>query len=144
MSMGEAKRKQMRDQGYEVTGSDADILGKMVEHVRENADDLNVVIGPAAWQPSDGTTSKVWYFIVATSEKGRGFRCDQIVIADSMGDPDETRRGFIAALVRHRPLVIHDTDDELYMARLCETLWPGERITGIRKSIERERGAKGC
>jgi len=36
--------------------------------------------------------------------------------------------------------VIHDCDDELQMARLCEILWPCERITDLRKAVERERG----
>lgn len=28
------------------------------------------------------------------------------------------------ALVQRRPLVVHDTDDELQMARRCAAIWP--------------------
>jgi hypothetical protein len=109
---------------------------EIVNHVLCGANDINVVIGPLRWQPSDGASGKEWYFIVATSEKGRGFRCDAV-----FGDA-EARTTLIAAFIPHRPLVIHDMADELDMARLCETLWPGERITRIRKGIEVERGIR--
>jgi hypothetical protein len=39
---------------------------------------------------------------------------------------------------RKPPLVIIDIDDELKMARLCEALWPGERVTRLRKGVEAE------
>ena len=39
------------------------------------------------------------------------------------------------------PILIHDTDDELYMAKFCEMLWPGDRITQVRKAVEAERAA---
>jgi len=96
---------------------------------------------PLVWKPSDGKTSKVWYFAVATSEKRRGFRCDRITIGDGI-KPDDARQSFLLALTRRKDrksLVAHDTDDELYMAKLCEALWPGERITRLRKQIEAER-----
>jgi hypothetical protein len=32
-------------------------------------------------------------------------------------------------------------EDELDMARLCEAIWPGERITNLRKEIEAERAS---
>lgn len=32
-------------------------------------------------------------------------------------------------------------DDELDMARWCEAMWPGEKITRIRKQLEQERSA---
>lgn len=107
-------------------------IKSLVNHVLKGTDDINVIVGPMSYR--DG----VHYFIVATSEHGE-FCCDQIVV-DSADDRSE----LIAVLAsrhidrKHPPLVIHDCDCELYMARLCETLWPGERITALRKSIEDE------
>jgi hypothetical protein len=45
----------------------------------------------------------------------------------------------IAGLVRHRPLVIMDFDDEFEMAKWCEAVWPGPDTSGIRRAIEAER-----
>ena len=98
--------------------------------------DNHVVVGPLCWHPND-SGGKDWYVIVATSGAEDGFRHDQIVVPD--GDPSY-RAAVLRELCQRRPLVIHDCDDELYMARLCETLWPSERITDLRKAIERERG----
>jgi hypothetical protein len=30
------------------------------------------------------------------------------------------------------------------MARLCENLWPGERVAKLRQAVEDEYQAKGC
>lgn len=112
-------------------------FGPIVDHALKGANDINVVIGPLSWRPTDGLSAKRWYFIICTSEEGRGFRCDEIIVPEA----DETyRTGIIAEFVKHRPLVLHDMDDELAMARLCEALWPGDRITNLRKAVERERG----
>ena len=140
--MGEAKRRKQTARNHIAEGvqhtfsNDAEAFDLMVHHILEETDDINVVIGPVVRPPigQDGPD----YFVVATSEKGRGFRCDQISIGE--GYTGETMRSGIAmALIRRKPLVIHDTDDELYMAKLCEMLWPGERITKLRKGIEDER-----
>ena len=77
------------------------------------------------------------------SSRGRGFRADQIIIGDDELDiATEHRNNVIAAFVRFgigRGLVVHDTGDELQMVRLCETIWPGERVTKLRQAIEAER-----
>jgi hypothetical protein len=114
-------------------------LNEMVDYVLRGANDINVVVGPLLWQPSDGIASKSWYFLIAGSEPGRGFRCDQIVIDASCHTQEQReacRMSFIAELARRPPLVIHNMGDEIAMARLCEALWPGDRITKIRKSTE--------
>jgi hypothetical protein len=112
---------------------------QVAEHVLRNVNSPHIVIGPTTWQPSDGTASKRWYVTIAASEAGRGFRCDQVVL--SPDSPKDDRARIMAAFVAHRPLVIHDVDDELYMARLCETLWPGPEITRLRQTVEAERAA---
>jgi hypothetical protein len=107
-----------------------DAIERIADHVLRDTNDTNVVIGPLVEREDQPHP----YFTIATSEAKRGFRCDQI----SINSP-ELRALVVLALMQRRPLVIHDTDDELYMARLCEALWPGERITTLRKQIERER-----
>jgi hypothetical protein len=44
-------------------------------------------------------------------------------------------------VIRRRPCVITDFDDELEMAKWAEALAPSERTTRIRTNLERERAA---
>lgn len=117
-------------------------IKEAVRHIlRDRADD-NVVVGPLCWRPSDGLCAKIWYFSVGTAGKGSGFRCDQMIVEEGVNG-HEPRAAFIMALVSRPPIVIHDVDDELHAARLCECLWPGERITKLRERVETERAAIG-
>lgn len=131
-SLKRQKPKKPRDVGH---ASAADIA----EHTLRNVNSRHIVIGPASWQPSDGIACKRWYVTIAASEAGRGFRCDQVILSPESPQADRAR--IMAAFVARRPLVIHDVDDELYMARLCETLWPGPEITRLRQTVEAERAA---
>jgi hypothetical protein len=110
----------------------------MAGHMLENADDISVVIGPVVRATVEDEPD---YFMVATSGDGRGFRCDQISIGNGF-DGVTIRAGLVMALLRRKSVVIHDMGDELVMARFCEMLWPGERITKLRESIETERAVK--
>jgi hypothetical protein len=110
-------------------------------HLLNGIGDRQVVVGPLCWQPSDGASAKLWYFVVATAGKDHRFRCDQIIVPDRI-EGNSMRYAVIAALTRHPPIVIHDMSDELQMARLCEALWPGKRISKIRAQVEAERGSK--
>jgi hypothetical protein len=50
------------------------------------------------------------------------------------------RLSLLAALLRRKGgVIVHDVADELQMVKLCEGLWPGEKISKIRKQIEFER-----
>jgi hypothetical protein len=129
-SLKRPKSKKPRDVGKAT-------YAQVAEHVLRGVNSPHIVIGPAAWQPSDGTASKRWYCIIAASEAGCGFRCDQVIL--SPDDPLTARARVIAGFFPHRGTVIHDMADELDMARLCETLWPGPRITRLRKTVEAER-----
>src|SRR5690349_7310508 len=94
-------------------------VARIVDHAMEGAGDNQVVVGPLVWQPSDGVTSKVWYFILSTCEKNRGWRCDQIVVPTGEGDEGEIYRDrLIMELVQRGALVIHDVRDEVQSARL--------------------------
>jgi hypothetical protein len=117
-------------------------VNDLITYLLKGMSDRQVVIGPLVWQPSDGTSAKRWYFVVATAGKDHHFRCDEIVVPDNGVEGNSMRRAVIGALTRHRPIVIHEMDDELHMARLCEVLWPGERISKIRAMLEAERSSK--
>jgi hypothetical protein len=111
-------------------------LDEMVDAVRQTVtEDLQVVVGPALWQPSDGKRAKTWYFIIATG--GDGFCCHRVAITG-----DNFRQRFLFALIQRKPLVIHDVDDELHMARLCAMLWPSPRTRELRKAVEAEKGVQ--
>lgn len=97
------------------------------------AADHTLAIGPSVWQPSADGLSKRWYFVVGSGDASGEFHCDQII-----GDATD-RLSLLAALVAHKPLVIHDFDDELAMASFAEALWPCAKITRIREQMERER-----
>jgi hypothetical protein len=112
---------------------------QVAELVLRNTDSPHVVIGPAVWQPSDGTASKRWYLTIAASETGRGFRCDQIILAPD--NPQADRARIIGAFITRGPLIVHSMEDELDMANLCEALWPGPEIARLRRTIEAERMA---
>ena len=109
------------------------ILGKMA--------DRNLVVGPWCWMPSDGTKSKIWYFMVSTCDTGGEWRSDQICA-------DEDVRGlFVAEMAkqaheRKLNLIFHTFEDELDAIRFCEIVWPGDRVSRIRKAIEHERQAE--
>jgi hypothetical protein len=106
-----------------------------VNYILKDTDSPHVVIGPTVWHASNPEQK---YFIVATSEAGRGFRCDRL---DVRGDNDRTR--FLRALFKRRAIVVHDCEDadEVYTARLCEMLWPGERISKLRAAVEAENAS---
>jgi hypothetical protein len=102
-----------------------------IDHVLKDATVNVVCVGPVHLSPSKPKL----YFMVA-SWGLHGFRCDQMFVTD----PD-LRATFVNALAKRR-LVIHDCDDELEMAKLCETIWPGPKITALRQAVERERATQ--
>jgi hypothetical protein len=112
------------------------LLARLAEYVLDKSNDSHVIIGPLVWH-RDGDRPNMRYFIVETSEEGRGWRGDKIEVPKD--EAVELRTQFIAALVRQRPLVLHDMDDELAAAKLAATLWPGPRIKRIVREIEEER-----
>jgi hypothetical protein len=119
-------------------------VGRLVDHALEGASDNQIVVGPLVWQPTDGATSKIWYFVLSTCEQKRGWRCDQIRIAT--GDEEDReliRARVITELAGRKGLVIHNVDnDEVYAARLCEALWPGERISRVRREVEADYASR--
>lgn len=107
----------------------------IVEFIRSKSDDSTAVIGPVVWQPSDGEKAKREYFIVAVASKAAGFWVTQVVIQEPQDRTDIIQE----LMVTKPPLIIHTTDDELYMAQLCEALWPSEKTRAIREAVQSER-----
>lgn len=97
------------------------------EYLLDSTDSPHVVVGPIA--NYDGRTG----FIVATSERGRGFR------SDMLWGQTADRAAIIDALVASdAALVIHNMASELEAIRLCEALWPGKRVSEVRAAVEAE------
>jgi len=103
--------------------------------------DRHAVLGPVLWRPrADNPAGKNWYFILATCGAG-DFRCHQLSTGHDQDLADEARALAMMVLIERPPLVVHDTDDEVQMARLCESLWPGKRNGALRAAVEREYAA---
>jgi hypothetical protein len=129
-------------------------LDSVVETILKGNDGINVVVSPMTWQPRNG--GKEWYFTVSVSKRGEWFsigienpdyeppaKLDPAFAAmfDTIIEisPVDARSRVISALLARKPIVVHRFDDELDAAQFCERLWPGERITKVRKAIELER-----
>jgi hypothetical protein len=80
---------------------------------------------------------RLWRFVIASGD-GSGFFAIMIG-CDTRELAEECRMLALAKFLGHMPIVLHDTDDELHMARLCETIWPCEKTRKIRAGIETER-----
>jgi hypothetical protein len=113
---------------------------RIAEYLLSDITSPHIIIGPLVWQPSNGITARRWYFTLARFTAEFGFDLFEVEV-----DSDDllARSALKLALIqlRQRPIILHDVDDELEMAKLCETLWPSERISHIRASIEAERSA---
>jgi hypothetical protein len=114
-------------------------IPSFIDYVLDGITDRNLVLGPLVWQPSDGAVAKRWYFRISGCGP-KGWRTDCVVCDGNDRDALRAEVLMHVAMVG-RPVVIHDCDDELYEIKRCETLWPGERVTRIRKAIEAERAA---
>ena len=128
-----------------MSASAAQLFDAVLDSIPTNADDCGIaVLGPVVWRPSDGRSARLWYFTTALPATG-----DFHLVAVDCGGSDHAdaimlRNAFMQALANRRPMVVHLTEDELQMARLCEVTWPGERIAGIRAQIEAEQAALQC
>ena len=113
------------------------VIDKIAESIRRDMDGSDIVIGPMISRPSFDASMLIPYFDAATSgrKQHRSIRIDV--------ENNNDRALLIAALLSIQPpLTIHIVDDELEMLRRCETLWPGELVTGIRQRVEDKRRAE--
>ena len=113
------------------------VIDKIAESIRRDMDGSDIVIGPMTSRPSFDASMLIPSFDVATSGR-KQYRSIRIDVEN-----DSDRALLIAALLAMQPpLTIHIVDDELEMLRRCETLWPGELVTGIRQRVEDKRRAE--
>lgn len=113
------------------------VIDKIAKSIRRDMDGSDIVIGPMISRPSYDASMLIPYFDVATSGR-KQYRSIRIDVEN-----DNDRALLIAALLAMQPpLTIHIVDDELEMLRRCETLWPGELVTGIRQRVEDKRRAE--
>jgi hypothetical protein len=101
----------------------------------------HVIIGPVVWQDNQG--KREWYFMVASGDGG-GFFTVKVGFGDDAELADQSRASAFAAFAMRKPIVIHDMDDELVMARWCEVIWPCSKTRTIRAAIEAERREWAC
>jgi hypothetical protein len=90
------------------------------------AKDGTVLLGPPVWQPSDGSSSKTWYFITVISGKsleGHLLRVD-------IDEPNERNR-VLGAFSKHRGIVVISFDSELKQAKMALQLWPSAKLKRI-------------
>jgi hypothetical protein len=109
-------------------------IERILRIILERAESPHIVIGPLVQILGEPHP----HIVISTAKNGK-WECAVVTFEDG-----DLRNRFIfalseAAITDRDGMVIHDCDDELYAAELCETLWPGEEITGVRKRIEAER-----
>jgi hypothetical protein len=118
-----------------------------VDYALKDAGEPCIIVGPCCYQPSDGSAAKRWYFCISTCGSDKQFRTDMVTVDPSwgieQGGAEVARARFLQTLITRKPLVIHDVGDEVTMARLCESLWPGERVTKLRQAVEADYRARG-
>jgi hypothetical protein len=111
-------------------------IERILRIILERAESPHIVIGPLVQDPRSPWQDT--HIVISTAKNGK-WECAVVTFEDG-----DLRNRFIfalseAAITDRDGMVIHDCDDELYAAELCEALWPGEEITGERKRIEAER-----
>lgn len=96
-----------------------------------------VVINPVVWELPPNSDTRKWYFVISCGD----IHYNDILRFDACSEEAavELRAALILTLARERPVVIHDLDDELAAAKVCEVLWPDAKYGDIVRQIEWER-----
>jgi hypothetical protein len=86
------------------------------------------------------SASRVSVFLVATADAEGTFRIDQLKVAQGNRQlAEEVRAALMSEFIQRRPVVLHNFDDELRLARFCETIWLCDKTRRIRAALEQER-----
>lgn len=113
---------------------------QFVDEVLRGADPVpHILIGPVVWRLPENSDTRQWYLIV-----GSGCGADFWVVRIDCPDKalaERCRASLYPELIRRRPCVVHDCDDELAMACLAEAIWPSPETAGIRRRVEAEMRA---
>jgi hypothetical protein len=121
------------------------LVEKLAAHALDGLDDTNghVAIGPIVWDPTE-QHGRHWYFVTCTPGIDQPLR---IVRFKGVLDRALIERCRFALCLtfawRRPPLVIHDFDDELHLARFCAAIFPCEKSHRLLADIEAERKAAG-
>lgn len=99
-----------------------------------------VAVGPIVWRIDPGHDTRTWYFAAASATGNGRFHVDSIDLPGSeRSQAEQVRNALLMSLIQRRPpLIIHDFDSELALAKFCEEMWPCERTTRIRQAVEQE------
>ena len=106
-----------------------------VDYLRRGDDvSPHILIGPIVWENDPNLPGRC--FIVGTGDKS-GARFDSIGASKELAE--QFHQAICLELITRRPpLVLHCFDDEIEMLRWAERLWPGERVSQIRRDTEAE------
>ena len=116
------------------------IAAKLANHVlRGTGTPPTVMLGPVVWSIAPGSDVKNWYFVACSVGADGQLRIDQFTAKNDQKLAQEVRAELTVELIHRKPIVLHDFDDELEMARWCEAIAPSERTRSIRAQLERER-----
>lgn len=121
-----------------MTATMASQVERFIDEVLRGADPVpHMLVGPVVWQLPENSATWQWYLIIGSGGDGEFW----VVRIDCPNKPpaERCRAALYAELMRRRPCVVHDFDDELEMARWVEAIWPSAETTGIRERIEAER-----
>jgi hypothetical protein len=77
---------------------------------------------------ASGASARRWYFCISTCGPDKQVRVDSVTLAGT--EP--------AAMAGRPNQALRVSHDEIAAARLCEAVWPGERITALRQTVEAE------
>lgn len=140
-SNSRVKQQKLRDAGF-IRREDA--IRAFADHVlRDTGTAPHIAIGPVVWDIPAGHDQRQYYFAVCSADVAGTFRADCLRIAESDKELAEwCRTALTMEFIARRPIVMHDFDDELRLAKFCESLWPCERTTSIRTNVEAEFAAR--
>jgi hypothetical protein len=98
-------------------------------------------VGTVVWGIDPGSDTRHWYFVVGSTsaDPDAPWRVDQLKIAqDDKAQAEWRRNALWMALMQRKPIVVHDFDDELEMARWSVAICPCEKTRTILAGLEQE------
>lgn len=124
-------------------GTLEEIVGLFLKPFMDHVDpqEPHVVVGPVCWELPGGSDQRLWYFVVIAGGENLWITALQGMPTSAIAE--QARGVLMVQLATGKPIVIHDFDDELAMAKFCEAAWPSGRITTVRQDIEAERLTRG-
>jgi hypothetical protein len=104
-----------------------------------SAPGLHILLGPVVERPEGHDHDQPFYFVtMGGTERTHSTIC---IGGPERSLPEEFRTALAADLVNQRPIVIHDFDDELEMAKWGAAIWPCKKTQRVLDAIRQERAA---